>query len=169
MRRAVLLGGAAVLAAGPALPAALDLAIELPQLDVPRYHRPYLAAWVETGAGDPAATLAVWYDTRLRDDLGEGWLKELRQWWRAEGEALDLPADAISGATRAPGTHDLRFGAEGGPLADLPPGPYVLKVEAAREKGGREVLSLPFDWPVPGEAQGTGQTELGAVRLTVSR
>jgi hypothetical protein len=42
-------------------------------------------------------------------------------------------------------------------------------VEAAREVGGREMVSIPFQWPprkaMSGSAAGT--KELGAVRLTI--
>ena len=52
-------------------------------------------------------------------------------------------------------------------LASLPPGSYQLVVEAARENGGREVVRLPFDWPVKAAqtAKVQGEHELGAVSL----
>ena len=42
-------------------------------------------------------------------------------------------------------------------------------VEAAREVDGREVLSVPFDWPpkATAQAQAQGSSELGAVRVTL--
>ena len=71
-----------------------------------------------------------------------------------------MPADGISGATRAPGRYSI-------PLpATLKPGNYVLNVEAARETGGRELVSIPLVVPVRAAAQGAGKTELGAIALS---
>ncbi|MEO5738219.1 MAG: DUF2271 domain-containing protein, partial [Variovorax sp.] len=44
---------------------------------------------------------------------------------------------------------------------------YKFVVEAAREVGGREVVSIPFQWPPATAAQPTaaGKEELGEVRL----
>ena len=42
-------------------------------------------------------------------------------------------------------------------------------VEAARELGGREVVRVPFRWGAANNGAGTGSTELGAVRVAVSR
>ncbi len=159
--------GAAVLpvAAGAA---ELNVTIEIPALTVAEYHRPYLALWVERADQSTAANLAVWYATRLRDNEGEKWLKDMRQWWRRSGRELRMPIDGVTGATRAPGRHTLRFDTAGGPLANLPAGQYNLVVEAAREVGGRELLRVPFQWPPTaaqtGSAQGT--SELGAFSLS---
>ena len=144
-----------------------QLTVQIPRLDVAEYHRPYVAIWLENDAGH-VADLTVWYDTELRDDEGEKWLKDLRQWWRRSGRGLDLPIDGISAATRPPGSHDLA-------LQDLPafkelaPGDYELVVEAAREVGGRELISIPFSWPVDKAftASKSGSKELGEVALSI--
>lgn len=158
------------LAAAPALASELTLELTLPQLETAPYYRPYLAAWIEPAAGGaPLTTLAVWYDTRLRDNIGVGFLKDLRSWWRAEGKAMTLPADGISGPTRGPGTHRLTLTSQAGALASLPPGRYRLAVEIAREKGGHELVHLPLDWTgVAATAETTGTAELGALRLSVT-
>lgn len=161
----------AVLGAGFAAPAAaqsIDLTVTIPRLSVAEYHRPYVAIWVE-GTGVPAKTLAVWYDYDMRDNEGTKWLRDVRQWWRASGRSLSFPADGITGATRAPGTHKVSFGpAE---LGAMKAGDYTLVVEAAREVGGRELLRLPFTWPPkPGQtASATGSAELGAVSASFKR
>src|SRR3546814_1185805 len=90
-------------------------------------------------------------------------------WWRKTGRTLNMPVDGISGATRAPGEHVLRFAEGKAPLGKLPAGGYELVVEAAREVGGRELLRIPFQWP-PKSAQSLkvqGQSELGAIGLTL--
>jgi hypothetical protein len=52
-------------------------------------------------------------------------------------------------------------------MASLPAGAYQLVVEAAREVGGRELLRVPFTWPMPASASAKGTTELGAIAVTI--
>lgn len=145
--------------AAPAM-AAGTVNVTIPQLKVAEYHKPYLAVWIEPAGGGEARTLSIWYDVKkVGKEPGTKWLSELRAWWRKGGKNLKMPADGISGATRAPGTHAI-------PLpADLKPGAYHLYVEAARETGGRELVSLPLTIPAKA-ASASGKTELGAITLT---
>lgn len=180
------------LAAAPAAIAAdLDISVQIPQLDVAEYHRPYVAIWLEREDRSVAGNLAVWYSQKkggapagpaaanakpvegkppAQAGGGEGgtkWLPDLRQWWRRSGRELSMPIDGVSGATRPVGEQKLSFKTGTAPLAELAPGQYKLMVEAAREDGGRELLDIPFEWPVtaatPLKAQ--GKSELGAVSL----
>lgn len=174
---------------GTVLAANLDLSIEIPRLDVAEYHRPYVAIWIEREDKIVAANLAVWYQQPKKGEKpqaaaapaapaaaqggmqgapnvqgGAKWLPDLRQWWRRSGRELTLPADGITGATRAPGEHALSFN-----VADLPAGQYKLVVEAAREEGGRELIDVPFQVPAK-DAQAIkakGSRELGAISLSV--
>ena len=152
-----------VLIAGAlATPAAAGtVTVTVPRVAVAEYHRPYVAAWLEPAGGGAARTVALWYDLKKRgNEPGTKWLADLRTWWRKGGRNLSLPADGVSGATRAPGAYRI-------PLpADLRPGAYVLHVEAARENGGRELVSVPIAVPLK-NASGAGRTELGAVSVTV--
>lgn len=161
----LMLTGVAVVPAAQA--ASLNVTVEIPRLSVAEYHRPYVAIWVE-GASLPAATnLAVWYDVDMKNNEGTKWLRDMRQWWRKSGRALNMPVDGVSGATRAPGKHAVAFTGGRAPLGKLPAGNYELVVEAAREVGGRELLRIPFQWP-PKSGQSLkaqGQTELGAINL----
>lgn len=156
------------LAASPAAAARIDLTVTIPQLKVAEYHRPYVAIYLEQ-TGQPVRNLALWYDSDNREDGGRKWLTELRQWWRKSGRTLKLPADGITGATRAPGPQKIAFAAGKAPLGTLAPGEYTLVVEAAREVGGKEALRLPFAWPAKGlqTVAATGTTELGAVTATI--
>lgn len=150
----LLLGGAI---SSPAV--AGTVTITIPRLSVAEYHRPYVAVWLEPARGGGPRTLAVWYDIKKGGkEPGTKWLAELRGWWRKGGRSMKMPADGISGATRAPGEQVI-------PLpANIPPGSYVLNVEAARETGGRELVTVPLTIPaVAGSA--AGQTELGTVTL----
>ena len=167
---------AALLLATSVQAADFNIQVTIPDIKSNEYHRPYVAIWVEPAdakadvPGTPA-TLAVWYDVRVADGDSKGtkWLKDMRQWWRRAGRNLDMPVDGVSGATRPSGVQTLSFTAGSGPLPNLPAGSYKLMVEAAREVGGREVLSVPFDWPpkAAAQAQAQGSSELGAVRVTL--
>lgn len=157
----------ALLIASAASAADLSLNVEIPQLQVAEYHRPYVAIWIEGADQAIAAHLAVWY--QLRGDHTK-WLPDLRQWWRRGGRDLKVPADGLTGATRPVGQHTLRFDGAQAPLSGLKPGQYALVVEAVREVGGREALRIPFEWPVKAQKRETvkGSKELGAVTLTLN-
>ena len=151
----------------PAMAGGLGVNVELPRLDVAEYHRPYVALWLERADGTVAANLSVWYDVKKRDAEGAKWLKDMRQWWRRTGRELSVPIDGVTQPTKPVGKHALSF-TEGSPaLPQLPPGQYKLQVEAAREVGRRELISIPFEWPPkPGAALAAqGKHELGAVTL----
>jgi hypothetical protein len=147
----------------------LDLKIEIPTLAVAEYHKPYVAAWIEREDGSVVATVALWYEVRSRNNEGEKYLKDLRQWWRRAGRDLKVPVDGLTGATRAPGEQQLTLADGRQPMPKLEPGKYRLMVEAAREGGGRESLALPFAWPAAAGAVASakGKEELGTVSLNV--
>ncbi|MGV8930898.1 MAG: DUF2271 domain-containing protein [Luteimonas sp.] len=167
LKLTIALGG---LLAMPAYAAQLDLTVEIPQLKVAEYHRPYVAIWVEGADNKAAANLAVWYQSRdTKEGHGTKWLPDLRQWWRRSGRTLALPVDGVTGPTRPAGKQALHFDDRNPQLAKLAPGNYTLVVEAVREVGGRELLKIPFAWPVntthTGKAQ--GRSELGVVALSL--
>ncbi len=154
----LLLGGAI---AAPVSASAETVTVTIPRLNVAEYHRPYVAIWLEPTNGGAPRTLAVWYDVKKGgNEPGTKWLSDLRAWWRKGGRSMAMPADGISGATRAPGRYTI-------PLPrDLRAGSYVLNVEAARETGGRELVTIPITVP-KSSGKATGRNELGLV--TVSR
>lgn len=153
-----------ILAAGAAaVPAAAQtLTVTIPRIGVAEYHKPYVAAWLEPAGGGPIRTVALWYQLTKsdKDEPGTKWLSDLRTWWRKGGNRFKLPADGVSGATRAPGAHRIAL------PRNLPAGSYVLHVEAARENGGREHITTPLTVPVR-PASAKGKTELGAVTVSL--
>lgn len=152
---------------GPVTAADLSLSLEIPQLPVAEYHRPYVAVWIEGADQSIAANLAIWY--QVRGDHTK-WLPDLRQWWRRGGRDLKVPVDGLTGATRPVGQHLLKFDAAQAPLATLKPGQYVVVVEAVREVGGREAVRIPFEWPIKAARRESakGSKELGAVALSLN-
>ncbi|MBF5004284.1 DUF2271 domain-containing protein [Diaphorobacter caeni] len=151
----------------PAIAGGLDVTVGIPQLQVAEYHKPYVAVWLEKADGGVAANLSVWYDAKMKDAEGTKWLKDMRQWWRRTGRELTLPIDGVTQPTKPAGNHALSFAEGKNPLPKLAPGQYKLMVEAAREVGGRELVSIPFEWPAKQATSlsAKGSTELGQIKL----
>ena len=146
------------LVAAPA--SAATITVTIPRVNASEYHNPYVAVWVEPVGGGAARTLAVWYDVDLRgNEPGTKWLADLRTWWRKGGRNLNLPADGVSGMTKAPGAHRVTI------PSNLRAGSYTLFVEAVREDGGREIVSMPLAIPAA-NGRAAGRTELGAITLS---
>ena len=163
-------GAAAGTLVSSASAAELAVSVEIPRLRVAEYHKPYVAIWIARPDHSVAANLAVWYQLEAGPEgEGEKWLKDIRQWWRRTGRSLDMPVDGVSGPTHGPGEHRIDFSGDEGPLADLPEGDYLLYVEASREVGGRETVTIPFTWDGTASETQTvsGETELGDVSLTI--
>jgi hypothetical protein len=72
---------------------------------------------------------------------------------------LQLPANGVTGATRPPGVQKVAV------PDSIKPGAYTLYVEAARETGGREIVSMPLAVPLK-PTSATGKTELGTITLS---
>jgi len=154
----------------PARAEQMEIVVEIPQLNVAEYHRPYVALWIEGSDQKAVSNLAVWYQLRgTAEGEGTKWLPDLRQWWRKSGRTLEVPIDGVTGATRPAGKHELSFSSKQPHLADLKPGKYTLVIEASREVGGRELLKIPFTWPAtaPQSGKAQGKSELGAVTLSI--
>lgn len=143
----------------PASAVAGTVTVVLPRVPIAEYKKPYVAGWIEPAGGGAARSLFVWYEVRKSGaEGGTKWLADLRSWWRKSGRTLNLAADGVSGATRGPGSYTI-------PLpGDLAPGKYVVSVEAAREHGGREVVSVPVSIPASG-GRAAGKSELGTVTV----
>lgn len=163
----------ALLASAMVSAASINISIEVPKLTVAEYHTPYAAVWLESvdeGDKKTIKTLSIWYADKKKEAAGEKWLKDLRQWWRRDGRNLALPIDGVSGATKLAGVHQLRYTQGLAPLGELAKGHYVLFVEMAREGGGREVVKIPFTWPVAKTTSlnASGSAEVGAVTLELN-
>ena len=73
-----------------------------------RYHRPYVAVWVESPEGKRVRTLSLWVNTNGR---GPRYIRELRRWITGEREQEDAGGPdlvaTMSGATRPPGQYSV--------------------------------------------------------------
>ncbi|MCB1603286.1 MAG: DUF2271 domain-containing protein [Xanthomonadales bacterium] len=95
-------------------------------------------------------------------------MKDIRQWWRKTGRTQSAPYDGVTGATRKPGKHKITLKSDE-IASHLKKGKYSLFIEASREVGGREVLEIPFDWPLTENFTKSvnGQFELSTVTLQI--
>lgn len=147
----------------------INLKVTIPSINTAEYHRPYLAIWIEKPDQSVEKNLAVWYSQKKTDkgEQSDKWLKDLRQWWRKSGREQAMPLDGVTGATRPVGEQKLSFIEGKAPLGTLAAGQYNMVVESVREKGGRELVRVPFTWPTQKivSAKVTGQEELGDVVL----
>ncbi|MBK8978644.1 MAG: DUF2271 domain-containing protein [Planctomycetes bacterium] len=94
--------------------------------------RPYVAVWIEDPDGHPCRTLCLWIES-------ERWLRDLRRWSRLHGNQRDL-VDAVSRATRRPGAYSLTWDGLDDAGHALPPGDYVVLIEAVREHGTYQLM-----------------------------
>lgn len=124
-----------------------------------RYRQPYLALWIERPDGSPVRQLHVLGD-RAR------WLGELPRWWRHYGRNDPAAALGLARPTRAPGRYTIAWDGRDDFGRAQPPGPYVLRVEAAREHGGREDIAVRFALGDPAlDLTRHGEREIGRIAL----
>lgn len=111
---------------------------QIPQQAAERYYAPYLALWIATPDGSPVRQLLV-LGTRSR------YLESLPRWWRHYGRD-DLPAiQGIARPTRMPGQYSVAWDGRDDRGQRMPDGRYLLQVEAARQAGGHELLTVPVE------------------------
>ncbi|MCC7054367.1 MAG: DUF2271 domain-containing protein [Gemmatimonadaceae bacterium] len=125
--------------AGPVWDDRFELAVDLeiaPQ-EGARYHRPYVAVWVEDATGRPVRTLSLWVNTTGR---GPRYIRELRRWMSGvDGASQDLIA-TTSSATRLPGQYSVTWNGRDDRGQPVLQGTYRVYIEASREHGGYGVM-----------------------------
>ena len=141
----------------------LAVNLELAQIDSPRYHRPYLAVWVEDENHVAVRTIAVWFN-KMR------YLPELKAWYRDDQTRTGAGgADilgTVSSATRSPGKYTLKWDGKDNAGKVVKPGKYTICVESAREHGGSAFLHEEMEFGAkPLQHTFEAGSELGAVTL----
>ena len=102
-----------------------------------RYHRPYVAIWVEDASGKPVRTLSLWVNNSGR---GPRYIRELRRWFSSErGDASNL-ISTVSSATRLPGKYSVTWNGRDDAGRPVEQGNYRLLIEAAREHGSYQLM-----------------------------
>lgn len=124
------------------------------------YERPYVAVWIETPSGEAVRTLALWIERPK-------WLPDLRRWSRLHRTQGGF-VDAISRATRKPGSYTLAWDGRDDAGNAMAPGEYVLLIEATREHGTYQIMRQPIEVgsaPFSHEIAGNAEIGRAAVRF----
>lgn len=138
----------------------VEFEIENPHERRGGYQRPYVAVWIETPAGKPVRTLALWIEN-------DRWLPDLVRWHKLHRGQREY-VDAVSRATRKPGTYRLTWDGADDAGRSAPPGAYVVCIESVREDGPYECLRQPVTVSAePFTSRLEGEDELGAVTVAL--
>lgn len=133
---------------------------QIPALNVAEYRRPYVAVWITDSSKEPVRQLLVHGD-RLR------WLREIPLWWRRAGRRDESMIDGLARPTPKVGQHMLVWDGRDDVGHRVEKGEYILHIEAAREHGERELVTVPFTLSSqPFSRQEQGAKELGRVKVS---
>lgn len=133
---------------------------QIPALTVAEYRRPYAAVWI-TNADKQVVRQLLVHGNSLR------WLREIPLWWRRYGRRDESMIDGLARPTPAPGQHMLVWDGRDDRGRKVAKGQYLLHLEVAREHGGRELVTVPFE--LSGQAfahQANGEREVGVVKVS---
>jgi thiamine biosynthesis lipoprotein len=136
-----------------------------------RYHRPYVAVWVEDANGKPVRTLSVWVNTSGR---GPRYFRELRRWFSMERDQQDAGGPdliaTVSSATRLPGQYTITWNGRDDRGNVVDQGNYRVIVEAAREHGSYQLMQQDLTLGArPVAADLGGNEEIGRARVEYRR
>jgi hypothetical protein len=148
---------------------AVDLEIAPPQGG--RWHRPYVAVWIEDAAGKPVRTLSAWLNTEGR---GPRYFKELRRWFSIERDIQDAGGPdliaTVSSATRNPGQYSMTWNGRDDRGNVVEQGTYRVIIEAAREHGTYQLMQQDLTMTTkPVAADLPGNEEIGRARVEYRR
>jgi hypothetical protein len=149
----------------------LAVAFEIATPRGERYHRPYVAVWVEDSAGNPVRTLSVWVNTSGK---GPRYIRELRRWVAAERDTEsaggpDLIA-TVSSATRLPGRYEVTWDGRDDRGNAVAQGNYRVLIEAAREHGTYQLMQQQLSLGAkPVAADLGGNDEIASARVEYRR
>jgi len=106
-----------------------------------RFHRPFVAVWVENKKKESVRTVAVWFNKPR-------WLPDLKRWFsKNQNVAEDHTAlGSISSATRSAGKYKLTWDGLDDTDKEVPSGKYTIYIEAAREHGTYQLIKQDIDW-----------------------
>ena len=145
----------------------LAVQFEIAQQGGGRYHRPYVAVWVEDAAGHPVRTLSLWVNTSGR---GPRYIRELRKWFYSANEQQSDLVTTVSSATRNPGQYEVVWNGRDDRGKPVEQGSYRVYIEAAREHGGYDLLQQDVRVGAqPVTAQLAGKEELARVNVEYRR
>ena len=136
-----------------------------------RYHRPYVAVWVEDANGRPVRTLSAWVNTSGR---GPRYIRELRRWFSMERQQEDAGGPdlitTVSSATRLPGQYTVTWNGRDDRGNVVDQGNYRVFIEAAREHGSYQLMQQDLTLGAKPVAADLGSNEeIGRARVEYRR
>ena len=149
----------------------LAVDLEIAAQEGARYHRPYVAVWVEDASGKEVRTLSTWVNTSGR---GPRYIRELRRWSRVAGDVQQAGGPdlvgTMSSATRLPGRYTVTWDGKDESGRPVEQGTYRVIIEAAREHGTYGVMQENMTFGTKPEAVDlAGNTEIRGARLDYRR
>ena len=136
-----------------------------------RYHRPYVAVWVEDSDGKPVRTISAWVNTTGR---GPRYIRELRRWFSAARDQQDAGGPdlvaTVSSATRNPGQYTVTWNGRDERGNAVEQGSYRVVIEASREHGTYQLMQQDLTLGAkPIAADLPGNEEIGRARVEYRR
>ena len=143
----------------------LLISLELASPEGGRFHRPYVAVWVEDKDHNSLKTIALWASKPR-------YLEDLRSYYHdAKLSSMDFTTVvSTTSATRSPGKYTLRWNGLNDAGKPVPPGHYTVLIEAAREHGTYQLMrqDIDFDGHTVQKFTLPGNTEIAGATLDYS-
>ncbi|KAA1152153.1 DUF2271 domain-containing protein [Pseudoalteromonas fuliginea] len=144
----------------------LQIEYQIPNLQVAKYEKPYVAIWISDRQNRSVYNLLL---------LGESnrWAKENSRWWRRVGRKNPDLLDGIARPTRRPGEYKVIWSGLNNNGEFDRKAKYYLNIEAAREGGGHNYKRIEFEFSphtesasLPKKLVIPAKGELGIVSIT---
>lgn len=116
-----------------------EVDIQIPDLDVASYERPYVAAWISDKDRNLVKILLLAGDSPR-------WMEENYYWQRRAGRKAGSLIDAISEPTRKPGDYTLTWDGFNYEGVAVPAASYILNIEASREHGDHQLERIEIEF-----------------------
>lgn len=118
----------------------LSIDVELARFEG-RFHRPFVAVWVENKKKEPVRNLALWFNKPK-------WLPDLKKWYSKNYESYGTREriGSISSATRSAGKYTLTWDGLDDAGKPVKSGKYTIYIEAAREHGTYQLIKQEIEW-----------------------
>jgi thiamine biosynthesis lipoprotein len=125
------------------------------------YERPYVAIWVSTIDNQAIKNLILFGGEQR-------WAGSNQRWWRFVGRRSTVERINVTRPTRGPGEYQLVWDGLDDSGTLIPPGDYLLHVEASREHGGHSYRNVRFKFEEGTQVIEQARFgEVGAFKVTV--
>ncbi len=137
----------------------LQVEYAIPQVEAPRYRRPYVAIWVSDKKKNVLRNLLVLGESRR-------WARENTRWWQQVGGKDEHVLDLFARPTRRPGVYELAWDWRDAYGNAVDENEVVLHVEAAREYGGHDYRRIRLNRNKPRRKALSAKGEIGKLTVT---